>query len=186
MGGSVFLDHARRTLLLIPLALCALTSAADAQGRTRNVVLVTLDGVRTEEMFGGLDVDVLRSTIGEARESTETDAYRKYGAATAEERRALLMPFFWGQLMKTQGSIAGNQALGSRVLLANKRRLSYPGYSEWLAVASPDVPLRSEWRNGPVVYQNQIAASVARLIGFDLGEQNPQAGRPIDRLFELR
>ena len=375
MAGSVFLDRARRILALIPLALCALTGAADAQGRTRNVVLVTLDGVRTEEMFGGLDVDVLRSTIGEAGDPTDTDAYRKYWASTAEERRALLMPFFWGRLMKTQGSIAGNQALGSRVLLTNNRRFSYPGYSElltgqahddvivsndpvrnpyptvleflkrklelssrevaafaswsvfrwiveheegaitvnagfesydhpdpqvrvlsrlqfdtptpwdtvrhdaytfrfamahlrtyrprvlylalgdgddwahgerydryldslaradgylqqlweflqgaeqyrdatslviavdhgrgktpadwtahgadvegaqdvWVAVASPDVPLRGEWRNGPVVYQNQIAASVARLLGFDLGEQNPQAGRPIERLFE--
>ncbi len=76
MGGSVFPDCARRILVLIPLALCAVTSAADAQGRTRNVVLVTLDGVRTEEVFGGLDVDVLRSTIGEARDPTDTEAYQ--------------------------------------------------------------------------------------------------------------
>lgn len=375
MGGSAFRDCARRIRALIPLALCAVTSAADAQGRTRNVVLVTLDGVRTEEIFGGLDVGVLRSTVGEARDLADTETYRKYWAATPEERRALLMPFFWGRLMQTQGSIGGNQELGSRVLLTNERRFSYPGYSElltgqahddvivsndpvrnpyptvleflkrklelssrevaafaswsvfrwiveheegamtvnagfesydhpdpqvrmlsqlqfdtptpwdtvrhdaytfrfalahlrtyrprvlylalgdaddwahggrydryldsvaradgylqqlweflqgdeqyrgttslviavdhgrgktpadwtahgadvegaqnvWVAVASPDVPLRGEWRGGAVVYQNQIAASVARLLGFDLGEQNPQAGRPIERLFE--
>ena len=263
MAGSVFLDHARRTLTLIPLAICALTSAADAQGRTRNVVLVTLDGVRTEEIFGGLDVEVLRSTIGEAGDPTDTEAYRKYWAATPEERRALLMPFFWGQLMRTQGSIAGNQALGSRVLLTNAgfesydhpdpqvqtlSRLRFDTPTPWDTVrhdaytfrfamahlrtyrprvlylalgdgddwahgerydryldslARADGYLQQLWEflQGDEQYRDAtslviavdhgrgktpVAASVARLLGFDLSEQNPQAGRPIDRLFEPR
>ena len=29
-----------------------------------NVILVTLDGARTQEIFGGLDLDILQSTSG--------------------------------------------------------------------------------------------------------------------------
>ena len=54
----------------------------------------------------------------------------------------------------------------------------------WLVVASPDVPLRGEWRDAPDVSQNQIAATLARFLGFDLAEQNPEAGEPIGTVFE--
>ena len=36
--------------------------------------------------------------------------YKQYWAATPEERRAKVMPFFWGTLMRDHGSIAGNRA----------------------------------------------------------------------------
>ncbi len=42
------------------------------------------------------------------------------------------MPFFWGTLMARHGSIAGNPARGSRVLLRNRFGYSYPGYAEML------------------------------------------------------
>ena len=53
--------------------------------------------------------------------------YKRYWAATPEERREQLMPFFWGTLMATHGSIAGNAARGSRVHLTNGHWFSYPG-----------------------------------------------------------
>ena len=86
-------------------------SAAQA----RNVILVTLDGVRPQEIFGGLDLDVLRSTIGRGTKVEDTRAYERYWAATPEARRERLMPFFWGTLMTEHGSIAGNRARGSIV-----------------------------------------------------------------------
>ena len=53
----------------VPLALCAialgLTAAPSAQRTepSHAVILVTLDGARTEEMFGGLDTAIVRSTL---------------------------------------------------------------------------------------------------------------------------
>jgi hypothetical protein len=102
-------------------------AAADAR-----VVLVTLDGARTEEIFGGLDVDVLRSTLGPKDRLEDQSVYRRFWADTPQARRARLMPFFWNVLMREHGSIAGNRALGSRVSLANRHRFSYPGYGEML------------------------------------------------------
>jgi hypothetical protein len=49
----------------------------------------------------------------------------------------------------------------------------------WVAVVSPHSPLRGEWRNAAPVFQNQIAATIARLFGLDLSELPPTVGRPI-------
>jgi hypothetical protein len=58
-----------------------------------------------------------------------------------------------------------------------------PGSDEiWFALASPDVAKRGEWRDHPPLYQNQFAATLASLLGFDYLEQNPDAGVPIGSL----
>jgi hypothetical protein len=135
----------RACLFVLVVASFAAVPGRDAQpqqpsGTPRmdgdRVVLVTLDGARTQEMFGGLDVDVLKSTLrgGQTLESHRT--YQRFWAPTPEERRRKLMPFFWGALMTRHGSIAGNRALGSTVSLGNRHWFSYPGYSE-LVVGEP-------------------------------------------------
>ena len=107
------------------------------------VVLVTLDGARTQEMFGGLDPAVMKSVLRNGQSLESHPTYRRFWAATAEERRRKLMPFFWGTLMARHGSIAGNRALGSRVSLANTHWFSYPGYSEILVGQPHDDVIRS-------------------------------------------
>ena len=58
--------------------------------------------------------------------------------------------------------------------------IKVPGADEiWFALASPDVERRGEWRGHPPLFQNQFAATVAALFGFDYREQNPDAGKPI-------
>lgn len=49
----------------------------------------------------------------------------------------------------------------------------------WMAMASPDVTRRGEWREHPPLFQNQVAATLADLLGFDYREQNRDAGAPI-------
>ena len=130
-----------------PLAfILFLTSAVFAQGKTENVVLITFDGARTQEVFGGLDLDILKDKTrrGKVEDST---LYKKYWAPTPEERRMKLMPFFWGTLMKDYGSIAGNRALGSSVMTTNKMWFSYPGYSEILTGQAHDDVINSNDRN---------------------------------------
>jgi hypothetical protein len=103
----------------------------------RHAVLITLDGVRTEEIFGGLDRAVFASTIKDGV-LEESAAYRRYWALTPEERREKVMPFFWGTLMRAHGSIAGNRARDSRFSVTNRHRFSYPGYAEILTGAAHD------------------------------------------------
>ena len=102
-----------------------------------NVILITLDGARTQEIFGGLDLDILQSTSGN-NPVESTVSYRRYWAPTAKERRGKLMPFFWTTLMQHYGSIAGNRELGSCVKVSNTQLFSYPGYAEILTGESHD------------------------------------------------
>jgi len=100
-----------------------------------NIVLITLDGVRTQEMFNGLDLEVLRYTLSTKSPEIKlehSDTYKKYWAATTDERRRRLLPFFWNDLLKNSGCVLGNRERGSVGQLTNKFRVSYPGYAEIL------------------------------------------------------
>ena len=139
---------ARSAVVLIAL-LVGLTplSAGRQPAPTRdNLVLITLDGVRTSEIFTGLDAEILRSTLGKDAKLEDQAAYKRFYAPTPEARREKLMPFFWGELMKQHGSIAGNRALKSVVTLTNTHRFSYPGYSEILTGEAHDDVIKSNDR----------------------------------------
>lgn len=141
-------DRLLAVVLTVTLAGCGLPVERRAPGSSDGgaaaadpgpaLVLVTLDGARVEEMFGGLDVEALRSTLRPGRRLERASAARRYGAATPEARRERLMPFFWGTLMREHGSVAGNRAHGSVVRLANRHRFSYPGYAEMLLGVAHD------------------------------------------------
>jgi hypothetical protein len=109
----------------------------------QNVVLITLDGARTEELFGGLDVDVLKSTLRDKQKPEDQPTWTRFHADTPQARREKLMPFFWQTFMTAHGSIAGNRALGSVVRLTNTHRFSYPGYSEILTGEAHDDVIKS-------------------------------------------
>ncbi len=74
------------------LALCL--SVVDAQPQRRNVVLVTLDGARTEEMFGGVDEKVVAATLKQGERLAQHPLLKRFGGGTPEIRRQKLMPFF--------------------------------------------------------------------------------------------
>ena len=114
-----------------------------AQAPEPKVILITFDGARTEEIFGGLDVDVLTSTLSEGKKLDDNDTYKRFWAETPEARREKLMPFFWGVLMRQHGSIAGNPRAGSAVTLTNTHRFSYPGYAEVLLGEAHDAEIKS-------------------------------------------
>lgn len=134
-----------RYFLLQIAVLLSFTCTALAQGRTENVILITLDGARTQEVFGGLDLEILKDKTRRGKVE-DTALYKKYWAETAEERRMKLLPFFWGTLMKEHGSIAGNRALGSSVMTTNRMWFSYPGYSEILTGQANDGVINSNDR----------------------------------------
>ena len=111
-----------------------------------NLILITLDGARTEEMFGGMDAGILKSTLGKDAKLEANATYQRYAAETPEERREKLMPFFWRELMVKHGSIAGNRRINSSVTLTNTHRFSYPGYSEILLGEAHDDVIKSNDR----------------------------------------
>ena len=124
-----------------------LAAAALAQPPRPAVVLVTLDGARIEELFGGLDAEIVRSQLRTGERLEDQPIYKRFWAPDAEARRAKLMPFFWGTLMRDHGSIAGNPARGSRVHLENGHAFSYPGYSEMLVGRAHDDAIMSNAPN---------------------------------------
>jgi hypothetical protein len=109
----------------------------------QNVILITLDGARTEDVFGGLDVDVLKSTMGKNDRLEDNATWKRFHADTPQARREKLMPWFWTTFMKEHGSIAGNRATGSVGQLTNTHRFSYPGYSEILTGEAHDDVIKS-------------------------------------------
>lgn len=115
-------------------------AASPTETETKNVILVTLDGVRTQELFTGMDVSIARSEEDSgAGEEDLVVARERYWRSTPEERRQALMPFFWRTLVPS-GVVLGNQAKGSRMTVRNDQWFSYPGYSEILTgQPQPDV-----------------------------------------------
>ncbi|MGH8865070.1 MAG: hypothetical protein ACREVZ_10590, partial [Burkholderiales bacterium] len=123
--------------------LCALLFAlavpsALADAAERHIVLVTLDGVRIQELFGGMNADISANEADSGIELID-DLRKRYWRESAEGRREALMPFFWKTLVPA-GLVLGNQALGSKVTVRNPMWFSYPGYSEILTgQPQPDV-----------------------------------------------
>ncbi|MBA2301455.1 MAG: hypothetical protein H0W08_02330 [Acidobacteria bacterium] len=106
------------------------------------IVLVTIDGARTQEIFGGLDADILKSTLKAPQTLESSPTYRRFWAESAEERRRKLMPFLWS-LVTEHGSIAGDTGAGSAVRLGNRHWFSYPGYAEILLGEPHDAQITS-------------------------------------------
>jgi phosphopentomutase/2,3-bisphosphoglycerate-independent phosphoglycerate mutase family metalloenzyme len=125
--------------LAAALALLASGAAAAADLSDRKVILVTLDGVRIQEIFGGMDPVLMNAPEAESG-IYEADVTRKrYWRDTPEARREALMPFFWTKLAPA-GLVLGNPAKGSGVTVRNDQWFSYPGYSEILTgEPQPDV-----------------------------------------------
>jgi hypothetical protein len=144
---------------IVLAALDAVHASQQFREAEQSVVLVTLDGARTEEIFGGLDAGILESTLPRSERLEQQPVYQQFWASTREARRQKLMPFFWGTLMKQYGSIAGDPLLDSDVHVTNGYRVSYPGYSELLVGAPHDDEIKG---NEPVRNPHRTVLEAAR------------------------
>lgn len=125
------------------LSLVFLCLHVSAQRKTENVILITLDGARLQEIFGGFDGELYKKI---EKDAEKRKVFKTFNAPTAKERREKLMPFFWQVLMKNHGSIAGNRELKSEVKTTNNLLFSYPGYSEILTGEAHDDVIKSNDR----------------------------------------
>ncbi|NNV55600.1 alkaline phosphatase family protein [Limnovirga soli] len=106
--------------------------------KTENLVIVTLDGMRWQEVFGGVDPAIM-SNKKFTQDSAEMAT--SFWASTAEERRQKLFPFFW-KTIASHGQLYGNRNQGSNVNVANPYKFSYPGYNE-IFTGYPDTAVNS-------------------------------------------
>ncbi len=113
--------------------------------KTQNVVIVTLDGFRWQEVFRGADSAMLNSKYTE----DEAEKIKKYWTPSLNERREKLLPFFWNTLVKN-GQLYGDRDLGNKNEVANQYHFSYPGYNE-IFTGFPDVRMNT---NDPIVNPN--------------------------------
>lgn len=117
----------RNTLLIF--AFLAYSTLGFGQKKAKNVVLISLDGYRWQEVFNGADSLLLFNKKYRSQDSAAL--FKKYWANSGEARRKKLMPFFWNTIAQ-KGQLYGNRDLGSQVNVKNKYWFSYPGRSETL------------------------------------------------------
>ena len=133
---------------------------------TENVIVVTLDGFRWQEFFGGADEALMNKQFGGVR---DVDGLKqRYWRTTPQERRSVLLPFFWSTVVK-QGQIFGDTAHKAPTRLTNGLKFSYPGYSEmFCGFADPSINSNAkkpnpnlsvlEFLNSKPAYQGRVAA----------------------------
>ena len=97
--------------------------------KTQNVILITTDGLRWQEVFTGAEDELLNKQHGGVTNVERTK--ERFWRETAEERRKALLPFFWSKIA-TDGQLYGNLPGGSSSQITNKMKFSYPGYNEIL------------------------------------------------------
>ena len=140
----------RRRFLSTCGAAAALASAeaplaAEAR-KTKNLILITADGLRWQELFSGIDPHLMNEKDAGMRETGAAALRERLWKPQPEERRLTLLPFFWGTLAAS-GVVLGNVTKGSSVQVTNRYRVSYPGYSEILTGRAQDDAIRG---NDPV------------------------------------
>lgn len=108
------------------LCLCIAHSLLAQQ--VENVVLVTFDGLRWQELFGGA-VDSMMNNPDLTKDKEEVLA--AFQADDPKIARKKLMPWMWSTVVK-EGQLYGNRWLGNKVNCTNRFWFSYPGYNEIL------------------------------------------------------
>lgn len=111
---------------------------AKAQDRTENVIVITLDGMRWQEVFGGIDSSLMNNKDFSGNPKALKE---KYWSDNIKERREKLFPFLWNTIAK-EGQLYGNRWAGNKVDVTNRYRFSYPGYNE-IFTGYPDTAVNS-------------------------------------------
>jgi hypothetical protein len=120
-----------RIALLSGMIFCAQPASARI---TENVILITLDGFRWQEVFTGADENLL---INQRYVSDPAALKEQFWAQDPIVRRKILLPFLWGNIGE-RGQIYGNRHHHNQVDISNRWRLSYSGYNELLSGIADD------------------------------------------------
>src|SRR5687767_4581727 len=78
--------------------------------KTKNVVIITLDGFRWQELFQGPDERILNNP----RYTDDSTIVNQFAGVHAGASREKLMPFFWNTI-GTEGQLYGNRNQENKV-----------------------------------------------------------------------
>jgi hypothetical protein len=116
-----------------------------AASKTKNVIVVTLDGYRWQDFFSGADDTLMNKQDGGVKDVERLK--KDYWRETPEARREAVMPFFWATIAK-QGQIFGDAKRKAPTRLTNGLKFSYPGYSElFCGFADPTIKSNAKKAN---------------------------------------
>lgn len=163
-----------------------LSSAAFPQSSAENIFIITTDGFRWQEMFGGMDSVIANQQ--KFNQGDSADIFKKYWADDVYERRKKLLPFIWNTI-GVKGQLYGNRYFENKVDNANPFWFSYPGYNEILcgyadtAINTNDYPNNPnttvlEFFNHQPKYKNKVAAFAA-WEAFNRILNEPRCGFPV-------
>ncbi|MEN9568872.1 MAG: hypothetical protein RL172_103 [Bacteroidota bacterium] len=123
--------------ILFALLVCV-ALAAKAQ-QPQNIIIITTDGFRWQEVFAGMDSCIANNPLYNQGDSAAI--YNRYWHSNPLERRKKLLPFLWS-VVQSQGRLYGNRQLQNFVNNKNRYWFSYPGYNE-IFTGYPDTLINS-------------------------------------------
>ena len=162
-----------------------------SQQPIQNLIIVTTDGLRWQEVFKGMDTAIANNN--KYNEGDSAYIYQHYWSSDAIERRKKLMPFLWSTIA-VKGQLFGNREAGCKVNVANPYWFSYPGYNEIFtgypdtAVNSNDFPPNPnvtvlEYINKQKAFSGKVAAFGA-WDAFDRILNQQRSGIPVMSAFD--
>ncbi len=116
------------------LAGATVVAPLGAQQNADRVIVVTLDGMRWQEVFAGANRGLITGPDGGVADSGFT--LQRFWRDDLDRRRQAVFPFLWGTVGR-KGILLGDSTLGSAIRVTNGHRFSYPGYNE-LFSGEPD------------------------------------------------
>jgi hypothetical protein len=176
---------------ILTVALIFFSSWASSQSRADNIIIISTDGLRWQEVFMGMD-----SAIANNPEYNEGDSawiFEKYWSNDPIERRKKIMPFFWNTIAK-KGQVYGNRLFDNKVDNANRHLYSFPGYSEFLCgyvdtaikgndyTENPNINVL-EYLNRQPKFKGRVAAFTA-WYAFDRILNEKRSGFPVISAFD--
>lgn len=149
----------KSTILILILCMAYYRMLAQEPGT--NLIIITADGLRWQEIYQGLDKKLVNGCERKA------EINQLYAGHTGSDSRERLMPFVWNTLAN-HGCLYGNRNHKNKVNTLNHHRFSYPGYNEiFCGTFDPLVGSNKKTYNKNIsiletlnknqIYQNKIA-----------------------------
>jgi hypothetical protein len=151
-------------VVAVVLAVLAGIALTAAQSGAPNVIIVTIDGLRWQEFFGGAQ----REYFKRDKNGSGGPAEQRFWKDDADGRRMALLPFVWS-VVAAKGQVFGDDSARSRAGVTNGLWFSYPGYSEMFTgaadaridsnnkIPNPNVTVL-EWLNKRLGFAGRVAA----------------------------
>lgn len=176
-------------LLCLFCSFCVSAQTRDSR-QSPNLFIITIDGVRWQELFNGPDERIIND-----KEYVADPALIKemYWDKDVQERRKKLLPFFWN-IIARKGQLYGNRKYGNRMNVTNRYKFSYPGYNEIFTGYPdtrfvPNTPVLNEntnvleFLNQQIEYRQKVAAFTSwNVFPYILNE--PRSGVPVNSGYE--